>query len=76
MSRVKNILVSDVEIFQEELVKELINNQISYVQIENEFHFLDYIYRIYDLEVVAKLFLQQYIELSLLTFSGRFAIML
>ena len=58
MSRVRNIIVSDVEIFEEELIKELIKNEISYVQIENEFHFLDHIYRFYDLEVVAKVFSQ------------------
>lgn len=69
MNRVKNILVNDVETFQEELVKELIKNQISYVQIENEFHFLDYIYRIYDLEVVAELFLQQHVYFQKIEFN-------
>lgn len=59
MSRVRNIVVSNVEIFEEELIKELIKNEISYVQIENEFHFLDHIYRIYDLEFVAKVFSQE-----------------
>ncbi len=54
MGRVRNILVSDVEQFEEVLVRELILNQISYVKIENEFHFLECIYRIYDLEMVAK----------------------
>ena len=68
MSRVKNILVTDVETFQEKLVKELINNQISYVQIENEFHFLEHIYRIYDLEVVADLPLEQYIHFQEIVF--------
>lgn len=48
-TRVRNIMVFDSEQFQEDLVKELIVNNISYVQIENEFHFLDKIYRIYDL---------------------------
>lgn len=57
MSRVKNVLVNDVEVFQEELVQELISKEISYVQIENEFHFLDSIYRIYALETIAKLYL-------------------
>lgn len=55
MSRVKNILVSNIGIFKEELIRELIKNQIGYVQIENEFHFLDHIYRIYDLKLIAKL---------------------
>ena len=57
MSRVKNVLVNDVEVFQEELVQELISKEIGYVQIENEFHFLDSIYRIYDLQTIAKLYL-------------------
>ena len=57
MCRVKNVLVNDVEVFQEELVQELISKEISYVQIENEFHFLDSIYRIYALETIAKLYL-------------------
>ena len=57
-TRVKNILVFDSEQFQEDLVKELIVNNISYVQIENEFHFLDKIYRIYDFNYINDMFMQ------------------
>lgn len=46
--KVKNILVTNKEVFIELLIKELINNSISYVQIDNEFHFEDKIYRFYD----------------------------
>lgn len=46
--RVVNIIVSDLDLFEEELVRDLIKNEISYVQIENEFHFLDKIFRVYD----------------------------
>ena len=54
-TRVRNVLVFDLEQFQEDLVKELIVNNISYVQVENEFHFLDKIYRFYDLNYVEDL---------------------
>lgn len=58
--QVKNILVTNKDIFIEFLIKELINNRISYVQIDNEFHFEDKIYRFFDKkdyqrEVAAKL---------------------
>lgn len=46
---VKNIAVSDRKFFTEWLVRDLIQHQISYVQIENEFHFLEYIFRFYDM---------------------------
>lgn len=46
--QVKNILVTNKEVFIELLIKELINNCISYVQIDNEFHFEDKIYRFFD----------------------------
>jgi len=46
---VKNIIVSDRVFFTENLVRDLIQHQISYVQIENEFHFLNYIFRFYDM---------------------------
>lgn len=50
MGRVRNIIVSDRELFEEELILGLIKNEISYVKIEHEFHFLDQIYRFYDSE--------------------------
>lgn len=46
---VKNIVVSDKDYFIEWLIRDLIQHQISYVQIENEFLFLDYIFRFYDI---------------------------
>lgn len=46
--RVKNIAVLDVEEFLDVLVKYLILNEISYVQIDNEFHFSNNIYRVFD----------------------------
>lgn len=46
---VKNIVVSDRDFFTENLVRDLIRHQISYVQIENEFHFLNYIFRFFDM---------------------------
>lgn len=47
-NRVSNILVNNLEEFKEQLIKDLISLGISYVQIDNEFHFLDRIYRFYD----------------------------
>lgn len=47
-SRVINIVVNDIDVFIECLIRELIRCDISYVQIDNEFHFLDHIYRFYD----------------------------
>ena len=46
---VKNIVVSDRDFFTENLIRDLIRHQISYVQIENEFHFLNYIFRFFDM---------------------------
>lgn len=47
--KVKNILVTcEKDIFIDLLIKELINNEISFVQVENELHFEDNIYRFYD----------------------------
>lgn len=42
---VKNIFVTDQEAFLDALLRELIREEIGYVQIENEVHFLDHIYR-------------------------------
>lgn len=52
MSRVRNIVIHHREEFEEQLILELIKNKISYVQIEHEFHFLDKIYRFYDVEEI------------------------
>ena len=59
MGRVVNILIDNLEVFEEELIRDLIKNEISYVQIGNEFHFLNHIYRFYDLEKISKLLLQE-----------------
>lgn len=53
--RVRNILVSDLETFKEFLIKSLIRNGIEYVNIDNEFHFMDRIYRFYDVKLLSKL---------------------
>lgn len=57
--QVKNMIITtDKDLFMELLEKELINNCISYVRIDNEFHFEDKIYRFYSpkdyQDVVAK----------------------
>ena len=59
MGRVVNILIDNLEVFEEKLIRDLIKNGISYVQIGNEFHFLNHIYRFYDLEKISKLLLQE-----------------
>ena len=51
--RVRNILVSDLETFKEFLIKSLIRNGIEYVNIDNEFHFMDKIYRFYDVKLLS-----------------------
>ncbi len=53
--RVRNILVSDLDAFKEFLIKSLIRNGIEYVNIDNEFHFMDRIYRFYDVKLLSKL---------------------
>lgn len=45
---VKNIHVVNLERFLDELIKELIIADISYVQVDNEIHFQDKIYRFYE----------------------------
>lgn len=54
-SRVRNLFVNNLEEFKEQLIKDLIKLGISYVQIDNEFHFSDRIYRFYDKEEVKKI---------------------
>lgn len=46
--RVRNIVISNKDMFEEALIRDLIKNDISYVQIEDEFHFNDKIYRFFD----------------------------
>ena len=62
MGRVRNILVYDIKSFKESLIKTLIRLDVNYVNLQNikeseddvfveeEFHFLDRIYRFYDIK--------------------------
>ena len=47
--KVKNILLNEKEKFIDLVIKELIKYKISYVQIGNELHFDNYIFRFYDI---------------------------
>ena len=62
MGRVRNILVHDIKSFKESLIRTLIRLDVNYVYLRNikeseddvfveeEFHFLDRIYRFYDIK--------------------------
>ncbi len=62
VGRVRNILVHDVKSFKESLIRTLIKLEVNYVNLENvietdngmyiveEFHFLDRIFRFYDIK--------------------------
>ena len=62
MGRVRNILVHDIKSFKESLIRTLIKLDVNYVNVSNikeveddvyleeEFHFLDRIYRFYDIK--------------------------
>ena len=62
MGRVRNILVHDIKSFKESLIRTLIRLDVNYVNVSNikeveddvyleeEFHFLDRIYRFYDIK--------------------------
>lgn len=62
MGRVRNILVHDIKSFKESLIRTLIRLDVNYVNLRNikeseddvfveeEFHFLDRIYRFYDIK--------------------------
>lgn len=45
---VKNVFVFNRDTFEDDLIKELIVNGVSYVQIDHEIHFDNYIYRFHD----------------------------
>lgn len=47
--RVKYIIVDHKDLFIEHLLRDLIKYDIGYVKIDNEIHFLDKIYRFYDM---------------------------
>jgi hypothetical protein len=53
--RVRNILVSNLDSFKELLIRGLIRNNINYLQIDNEFHCFDKIFRFYDVEDACRL---------------------
>lgn len=48
--RVRNFVVSNVEVFSDIFARALCQNQVDYLQIENEFHCFDKIYRFYSFE--------------------------
>lgn len=48
--RVRNFVVSNREVFCDTLARALCQMQVQYVQIENEFHFNDKIYRFYNFD--------------------------
>lgn len=48
--RVRNFVVSNKEVFCDVLARTLCEKQISYVQIDNEFHFMDKVCRFYSFE--------------------------
>lgn len=48
--RVRNFVVSNKEMFCDYLARSLCKMQVQYVQIDNEFHFNDKIYRFYNFE--------------------------
>lgn len=45
---IKDIFVTSKEPLEECLIRELLQHQISYVKIMDEFHFLDRVYRFHD----------------------------
>ena len=57
--RVRNIIVTGYDDFVEYLIKDLTKIGINYVQIGNEFHFLDRIYRFYDTKLHRDIILSQ-----------------
>lgn len=54
--RVRNIAVSNKKVFCADLAKNLCELQIPYVQVENEFHFCDSIYRFFDFKDLLNLY--------------------
>ena len=48
MGRVKYIIVREKDLFIENLIRQLIKEDINYVSIDNEIHFLDNIVRVLD----------------------------
>lgn len=67
--KIKNYIVDNIDIVIESIERELCIKGISYVRIENEFHFNDQIIRLYDLEIhkriiFAWLFSKEFEELN------------
>ena len=53
--KIKNYIVDNIDVIIESIERELCIKGISYVRIENEFHFNDQIIRLYDLELHKKI---------------------
>ena len=78
MGRVRNILVHDIKSFKESLIRTLIRLDVNYVNLQNikeseddvfveeEFHFLDRIYRFYDIKDL------KHMKISSVIMSGSF----
>ncbi len=78
MGRVRNILVHDIKSFKESLIRTLIRLDVNYVNLQNikeseddvfveeEFHFLDRIYRFYDIKDL------KYMKISSVIMAGSF----
>lgn len=49
--KIRNYIVENYQLLMASLEEELCKNGISYVRIDNEIHFLDYIIRFYDFEI-------------------------
>ena len=76
--RVRNILVHDIKSFKESLIRTLIRLDVNYVNVSNikeveddvyleeEFHFLDRIYRFYDIRDL------KYMKISSVIIAGSF----
>lgn len=68
---VKDIFLSNREIFEELLIRDLIERQISYVKIGDEFHFNDSIYRFHDAKEVEQPTIESIFNIIDLSFKKR-----
>lgn len=59
--KIRNYIVENYQFIMECLEEELCKNNISYVRIDNEIHFLDQIIRFYDFELDKKVIIQSQI---------------
>lgn len=58
--KIKRYIISDRKVFMDNLEEELCKRNISYVKIENEIHFLDYVIFFYDLNLDLKLIVSSF----------------